>query len=133
MTKAIIRAVCVALGELIMTSHAIAIRKRLKKHLGTIGHCDVTIASDELIYLWRHNRSTVVYFEIVSATWGGKNVDLRQLSDRNHINDLCTEYTELEMYGGCFERSARHLGFSRDSRYILIFVYNKAGNTVITQ
>ena len=29
-----------------------------------------------------------------------KNVDLRQLSDRNHIND-CTEYTELEMSGGC--------------------------------
>ena len=25
----------------------------------------------------------------------------------NHINDLCTEYKEPEMFGGCYERSTR--------------------------
>ena len=42
-------------------------------------------------------------------------MDLCHLSNRSHINDWCTEYTELEMFGRCYEESARHLGFSGDS------------------
>ena len=44
-------------------------------------------------------------------------MDLCQLSDRNHINYRCIEYTEPEMFGRCYKRSARHLGFSGDSGY----------------
>ena len=36
-----------------------------KKTMGTIGHSDVTIASDCLMYRWRHNRSTTVYVEMI--------------------------------------------------------------------
>ena len=83
--KAIIRAVCVALGQLIMASLAkqfaapqiLSIMKREKlgtyllksltstplwwesihkAHTGTIGHCDVTIAGGCFIYRWCHNR-----------------------------------------------------------------------------
>ena len=48
---------------------------------------------------------------------GAVSVDLRQLSEGNHINDCYTEYMELEMFGVCYERSVRHLGFSGDKIY----------------
>ena len=55
------------------------------------------------------------------------NVDLRQLSYRNHKNDPCTKCTESEIPGSCCSRSARHLGFGRDNGYFsqsyIRFVY----------
>ena len=39
------------------------------------------------------------------GTWEQKNVDLRQLSDRNHINDRRTENTEPEVFGSCYKKA----------------------------
>ena len=38
----------------------------------TMGHCDVTIASGWPMCRWRHNRPSVVNFEMISATGSGK-------------------------------------------------------------
>ena len=56
------------------------------------------------------------HFESLGAVTG-KNVYLRQLSHRNHINDWCTEYTRSEMLGRYWSMSARNLGFRGDSGY----------------
>ena len=34
-----------------------------------------------------------------------QNMDLRHLGNRNLMNELCTEYTELCMFGMCYESS----------------------------
>ena len=44
-------------------------------------------------------------------------MNLRQLSQRNHINDWCTEYTGSEILGRCCSISTRNLGFRGDSGY----------------
>ena len=51
-------------------------------------------------YRWRHNMSTAVYILKLSRAVTEYNVELRQLSDVNHLNDRCTEYTEPEMCVG---------------------------------
>ena len=56
------------------------------------------------------------HFEPSGAVMGW-NVDLRQLSHRNHINDWCTEYTGSEILGRYCSMSARDLGFRGDSGY----------------
>ena len=43
----------------------------IKKYMGSIGNCNVTIASGGLMYVWRYNRSTAVYFEIAPAPRDG--------------------------------------------------------------
>ena len=49
-------------------------------------------------------------------------MDLRQLNHRNHINDLCTEYTGSELLGRYWSMSTRNLGFRGDGGYLLFFV-----------
>ena len=56
------------------------------------------------------------HFESFRAVTG-YNVDLRQFSRRNHINDWRTEYTESEIFGRYCPMSARDLGFRGDSGY----------------
>ena len=47
------------------------------------------------------------------GTWEQKNVDLRQLSDRNHKNDRRTENTEPEVFGSRYEKKHQALRFQR--------------------
>ena len=86
-----------------------------RNHAGTIGHCDVTIATGWLIFRWSHNRSTAVCILKSSGEVAGWNMDLRQLSHRNHINDWCKGYREPEILGRCYQISASHPGLSGDS------------------
>ena len=99
--------VCVALGQLIMTSltkqftapqilSLIKLEKlgtnvyfinsltrlpqrhcdkkaSIETRLGTIYHCDITIASDRFMYRWHHERSTAVYNLKSSEWWRNKN------------------------------------------------------------
>ena len=41
----------------------------------------------------------ILFILTLSGAMTEQNVDLRPLSDRNHINDRCTKYTEPEMFG----------------------------------
>ena len=52
-----------------------------------------------------------------------RNVDVRQLSHMNHINDPYTEYTKPEMSGWFYERITRHLGFSGDVLAVICSSY----------
>ena len=74
------------------------------------------------------------YFEIV-GDGNGINVDLRQLNDRKHIFDRCTECTEihinvLEMFCRCNERRTRHLDFRGDSGFFRNYYIDKNGKSV---
>ena len=71
----------------------------------TIGRYDVTIAIGELMNRWCRNRPTAVNFKTVSTPV--KREFIYQLSERNHINDWCTEFPDHRLYGACYERGAR--------------------------
>ena len=43
-----------------------------------------------------------------------QDVRLRQLNDRNHVNNRFTDYPDPELYRTCIKRSARHIGLSGD-------------------
>ena len=140
--KAIIRAARVALGQLIMTWLADADPSMMKLEklrtdvsftnlLNSLPqrHCDKKTS----IETWE--QSVIVMSQLLVASSciddvtkgqqlftflkssGGvteHNVDLRQVSIRNHTNDQYTEYTEPEIFGRCYEMDAKHLDFRGD-------------------
>ena len=71
--------------------------------MGTIGHCDITIAIGQLFCRCPHNRSTATYILKSLEVVMEQNLDLRQLSDKNHINSRYTECKEPEMFLWCYE------------------------------
>ena len=48
---------------------------------------------------------------------------------QSHIYDRCSEYAKPEMFGRCFERSARHLGYRSDNGYFSQLWYRYLKNS----